>query len=246
MALEVGTHIDDLNQTNPASTDGIGQADDHIRLIKKTILNTFPNITGPVLATQAELNFTDGLTSSTAELNTLDGYTGDVSDLNKLAGVTSSAAELNKLDGALATTTEINKLSGLSATTGELNTLAGITASTSELNKIDGYTGNSSDLSILAGAAAAGVSSTEFRRLNGVTGDIQSQLDARPVAASAPTFTGTVTAPTAAVNKVDFGAWDIYRSGSNLVFAYNGTARFSLTSGGNLTVEGDVTAFGSA
>ena len=245
MALEVGTHIDDLNQTNPASTDGIGQADDHIRLIKKTILNTFPNITGPVLATQAELNFTDGLTSSTAELNTLDGYTGDVSDFNKLAGVTASSSELSKLAGVTASTSEINKLDGLNTTTSELNTMAGITASTSELNKIDGYTGNSADLSILAGASAAGVSSTEFRRLNGVTSNIQTQLDALPQVAS-PTFTGTLTAPTAAVDKVDFGAWDIYPSGSNLIFAYNGTARFKLSSSGNLTVEGDVTAFGDA
>ena len=245
MALEVGTHIDDLDQTNPASTDGIGQADDHIRLIKKTLLNTFPNITGPVLSTQDELNITDGLTSSTAELNTLDGYTGDVSDFNKLASVTASASELNKLDGVTASTSEINKLDGVSATTAELNTMAGITSSTTELNKLDGYKGNAADLSILAGAAAAGVSSTEFRRLNGVTSNIQSQLDALTPTAS-PTFTGTVTAETVAVNKVDFGAWEIDVSGSSLIFSYNGTARFKLTSGGNLTVEGDVTAFGNA
>ena len=246
MALEVGTHIDDLNQTNPASTDGIGQADDHIRLIKKTILNTFPNITGPVLATQAELNFTDGLTSSTAELNTLDGYTGDVSDFNKLAGVTASSSELSKLAGVTASTSEINKLDGLNTTTSELNTMAGITASTSELNKIDGYTGNSADLSILAGASAAGVSSTEFRRLNGVTSNIQTQLNALPQVAS-PTFTGRVTVPTLnATSKVELGAWSIQASGADLVFAYNGTSRFRLTSTGNLTVEGDVTAFGAA
>lgn len=245
MALEVGTHIDDLDQTNPVSTDGIGQADDHIRLIKKTILNTFPNITGPVLASQAELNLIDGITSTTAELNKLDGYLGTVSDLNKIAATTASAVELSKLDGAVVTTAEINKLSGLSATTGELNTLAGITASTTELNKVDGYTGNSSDLNILTGAAAAGVSSTELRHLDGVSSNIQAQLNALPQVAS-PTFTGTATVPTAAVGRVDFGAWDIYPSGSNLIFAYNGTARFKLSSGGNLTVEGDVTAFGSA
>lgn len=246
MALEIGTHISDLVQTNPVSTDGLGQADDHIRLIKKTIQNTFPNITGPVLSTQAELNKIDGVTATTAELNKLDGYTGDVSDFNKLASVTSSAAELNKLDGVTASTSEINKLDGVVATTAELNTMAGITSSTVELNKLDGYSGNATDLSILAGAAAAGVSSTELRRINGVTSGIQSQLNARPTSASSPTFTGTVTTPTVAANRVDFGAWDIYPSGSNLIFSYNGTARFKLTSGGSLTVEGDVTAFGSA
>ena len=34
MALETGTHISDLNAANPVSTDGLAQADDHLRLIK--------------------------------------------------------------------------------------------------------------------------------------------------------------------------------------------------------------------
>ena len=34
MALETGTHIDDLVATNPASGDELHTVDDHIRLIK--------------------------------------------------------------------------------------------------------------------------------------------------------------------------------------------------------------------
>lgn len=56
MALETGTYVNSLVPANPASTDGLAQADDHIRLIKSTIKNTFPNITGPVTSTQAELD----------------------------------------------------------------------------------------------------------------------------------------------------------------------------------------------
>lgn len=56
MALETGTYVDSLVSANPASTDGLAQADDHIRLIKSTIKNTFPNITGPVTSTQSELD----------------------------------------------------------------------------------------------------------------------------------------------------------------------------------------------
>lgn len=56
MALENGTYVNSLVPANPASTDGLAQADDHIRLIKSTIKNTFPNITGPVTSTQAELD----------------------------------------------------------------------------------------------------------------------------------------------------------------------------------------------
>jgi hypothetical protein len=40
----------------PASTDLLAQGDDHIRLIKSVLQATFPNITGPVTLTQAQLN----------------------------------------------------------------------------------------------------------------------------------------------------------------------------------------------
>lgn len=56
MPLESALYISDLNVANPASTDSVAQADDHIRLIKAAIKTTFPNITGPVTATQAALN----------------------------------------------------------------------------------------------------------------------------------------------------------------------------------------------
>lgn len=56
MPLENATYISDLVDTNPASTDQIRQADDHLRLVKKTILNTFPNVQGEVTVTQDDLN----------------------------------------------------------------------------------------------------------------------------------------------------------------------------------------------
>lgn len=64
MALETGTYISDLVSTNPVSTDGLTQADDHLRLIKSTVKATFPNITGAVTPTHTELNYVDGVTSS--------------------------------------------------------------------------------------------------------------------------------------------------------------------------------------
>ena len=81
MGLETGTYIDSLVTTNPASTDGLAQADDHIRLLKITLKNTFPNLTGPVTATQTDLNnppssLTDlGITDGTAsgQVLTTDG-----------------------------------------------------------------------------------------------------------------------------------------------------------------------------
>ena len=58
MALETGTHISDLNAANPVSTDGLSQADDHLRLIKSTILASFPNISGAMTATHTVLERT--------------------------------------------------------------------------------------------------------------------------------------------------------------------------------------------
>lgn len=56
MALETATYISSLNTANPTGSDPLAQADDHIRLLKTTLKNTFPNVTGQVTATQADMN----------------------------------------------------------------------------------------------------------------------------------------------------------------------------------------------
>ena len=109
MALETGTYIDSLNASNPAATDALSQADDHLRLIKSTVKATFPNVSGAVTATHTELNIVDGLTASTSEINLLNGLTASTSELNILDGVTSNASELNLLDGSTAGTVVASK-----------------------------------------------------------------------------------------------------------------------------------------
>lgn len=42
MALEVASFVYDLNAANPAASDFISEADDHMRLIKTAVKNTFP------------------------------------------------------------------------------------------------------------------------------------------------------------------------------------------------------------
>jgi len=56
LPLETATFISDLNSSNPAHTDGLSQADSHMRLTKAALKATFPNITGAVTLTQAQLN----------------------------------------------------------------------------------------------------------------------------------------------------------------------------------------------
>ena len=46
MPLESATYIEQLVDTNPAGTDQVSQGDDHIRLIKSCIQDSFPNTNG--------------------------------------------------------------------------------------------------------------------------------------------------------------------------------------------------------
>jgi microcystin-dependent protein len=56
MGLEAATYINQLVVSNPAGTDDRSQGDDHIRLIKSTLKNTFPNVDGAVTVTDEQLN----------------------------------------------------------------------------------------------------------------------------------------------------------------------------------------------
>jgi hypothetical protein len=56
MAIESATYIKQLVAANPLSTDSVSQADDHLRMIKSVLVNTFPNLDSPVTATPTQLN----------------------------------------------------------------------------------------------------------------------------------------------------------------------------------------------
>ena len=160
-----------------------------------------------------------GVTASAAELNIMDGVTSTTAELNILDGVTATAAELNILDGVTATTAELNILDGVTATAAELNILDGVTSTAAELNILDGVTSTAAELNLLDGSASNTVVNSKAV-IYGPSGEVQT-------------------------SKVDLGDWTITQSGSNLIFSYSGTVRFQLSSAGALTVEDDVTAFGS-
>ena len=56
MPIESASIINQLNSSYPAATDGVQEGDDHIRLLKAVIKNTFPNVTGQVTASHTALN----------------------------------------------------------------------------------------------------------------------------------------------------------------------------------------------
>lgn len=86
MGLETGTYVSDLVATNPGATDIKGQGDDHLRLIKTALRNTFPNADAPfyfprwlaktasytVLATDGNTGFAVDATSGAATLTLPD------------------------------------------------------------------------------------------------------------------------------------------------------------------------------
>lgn len=68
MGLESATIISDLDAANPVSGDSLGQADDHIRLIKTCLQTTFPNVNAAMNASDEELNRSVGLTEDLTTL----------------------------------------------------------------------------------------------------------------------------------------------------------------------------------
>lgn len=56
MAVETAQYPNSLDASLPVGSDSLVETDDHIRLIKAVIKATFPNLTGPVTATQAGIN----------------------------------------------------------------------------------------------------------------------------------------------------------------------------------------------
>lgn len=56
MPLESATYIHELDAANPAATDLLQNADEHLRMIKAALKATFPNINAAVSASDEQLN----------------------------------------------------------------------------------------------------------------------------------------------------------------------------------------------
>lgn len=140
-------------------------------------LNVFTGTAGNF--TSADMTKLGAITASAADLDRISGFTGSSTDLNKLAGMTAATVDLNAitaLAGTGVTTTEFAFLTGLTENVqtalDNATSLTGLTASVSDLNTFTG---------IFAGTGAfpAQISSTEVSYLNGVTSNIQTQLNNR-------------------------------------------------------------------
>jgi hypothetical protein len=86
MGLETGTYINDLVVTNPVDGDPKSQGDDHLRLIKGTLKDTFTNVTGAVTASHTEINWLDGLTSAALGTDDLAALPAAIGTTTPVAG----------------------------------------------------------------------------------------------------------------------------------------------------------------
>jgi len=55
VSIEAATYIHQLDPANPAATDQLADADNHLRMIKAALKATFPNISGPVTTSEIGL-----------------------------------------------------------------------------------------------------------------------------------------------------------------------------------------------
>jgi hypothetical protein len=178
---------------------------------------TIPNGTSKIIAT-------DGAGSGAAVTDVTSVLQLSSID-NTPIGITTRAAGdftyLNAQDGL--------SLGGtfVTSTATELNVLDGITSTTAELNLLDGVTATTAELNYVSG----------------VTSSIQTQMDTKAPSASptlsGPTLSGTITVTGGTQS------WTAVASGTTLTFAYNGVNKMQLDGDGNITVTGNITAYGS-
>ena len=112
---------------------------------------------------------------------TIEGGTGD--DVTFKWNVAGNVFQIKK--GSSLTGLALDTLNVATIRYGGTN----ITSTAAELNKLDGYTGSVTELNYLDTLHATGVTSTEFDYLDGVTSNIQTQLNAK----ASSGFSGNVT-----------------------------------------------------
>lgn len=100
-----------------------------------------------------------------------------------------------------------------------------VTATAAELNLLDGVTATTAELNLVDGATANTVVNSKAV-VYGSSGEI-----------TGGAVTGT---------SFEIGDWKIYVSGTDLKFQYSSVDVFKLSTTGEVTAEGDITAFGSA
>lgn len=184
--------------------------------------------TNGIGATASVFDFTSYLSMSNAQIT---GGTIVTSSATITGGTITGITDLAVADGGTGASDAATARTNLGAQA--TITGAASTVTTSNLTASRAAVSNSSGkLDVSA------VTTTELGYVSGVTSAIQTQLETKAPSIS-PTLSGTIT--------INGGSqsWTAVASGTNLTFAYNGVNKMRIDSSGNITVTGNVTAYGT-
>lgn len=191
MGLESATYINDLTTTNPVASDAKSQGDDHLRLIKSVLKATINGFTGPMIITGADTGSVNAyaLTPSPA----LGAY---VSGMLALFTPSASNTTASTLNISALGTKAIKTVSGAGLSSGDL--VAGsyylLIYDGTDFRIINGPTKNYVDqLSFSSSLPAQAGNGGYYLTTDGSSASWDNLK-------ASPAFTGTPTAPTAAVD----------------------------------------------
>ena len=97
--------------------------------------------------------------------------------------------------------------------------------------------------SLIIGGTTVTSTTAELNYVDGVTSNVQTQLNTKAPSASPTLTTPTLTSAVTITGGTQ--SWTVTASGVNLTFAYNGVNVLRVDSSGNLTSLGNVTAYGT-
>jgi hypothetical protein len=217
------------------------------------------NVLAGALVTTSNLQKLNAISASAAEINVLDGSLATTGNLNKLNAITATAAELNYVDGV--TSSIQTQLDSKLSSVGDFN-------STGDISILDNkkiYVGTGQDLAIYHDGSdsyiedqgvgsfwirsngngfgvqnSSGVVFAQFTESSGVCSLFKIE------AGVADKRIETTTDGVEVFGSVKIGSWFVKEDSSgNLMFSLAGGDKMKLDQSGNLTVLGDITAFGT-
>lgn len=221
MALESANYISGLNSSNPAADDPISQGDDHIRTLKKVLLQSFPDVDGPVAPPQAPTSANSTIRSDGSNWVESAGVT--ITSSNEL-----SASKVSSGDVDAAGTVSANKVTAPNYEGGNMSLTGNISA-----NK---YFGDGSSLSNLPSGYSGW-------KVNGNQVNSGDNVEFRGAGATTVSVSGR-TVTISSTDNVGDGGGPSYSAGNgisinNTVIQMSGSYNGSFTASGNITAYSD-------